>query len=406
MSLLESVKVALNGLFANKMRSVLTMLGVIIGVAAVISMLAISSGARDAVMKEIEAMGTNLIIIRSGQARKGSVMGGFGSKQSLVYDDAVAIAEECPSVSKVAPEITFNLQVKYKNTNTKTTIVGTSSDYMDVRNFTVRDGDFFSRSDEKARRRVAVLGSKVVENLFGETRAVGKYISIKGIRFEVVGILEEKGSSGGPFGDQDDQILIPVTTAMKRVFGVDYLTIISIQTDSQEMMDNATVELTALLRKRHNISGDKDDDFILRTQKDLINMADNVAGIFTILLAGVAGVSLVVGGIGIMNIMLVSVTERTREIGLRIAIGARRKDIRTQFLVEALVLSLFGGLIGIMIGMTGSSAVLLFTEWNASVSAASVLISFGFAAFVGIFFGYYPARKASLLNPIEALRYE
>jgi len=408
MNLRESISVAFEGLAANKMRAALTMLGVIIGVAAVIAMLAIGQGARERMMAQIQQMGTNLLMVFSGQTRRGAVMGGFGSMESLTLDDAEAIAEKCPSVAKVAPETRNGAQVKYKNRNTSTNITGVTADYPDVRNYRVRNGRFFTERDVRSSRKVAVIGPTTAANLFGEVSPVGKTITIKGIRFEVVGVTAVKGATGG-FMDPDDQVFIPISTAMRRVFGLQYVRMIGAQAKSLELMDRANNEITDLLRKRHHIAEGADDDFVIRNQAEIIEMAGETARIFTILLAGIASVSLLVGGIGIMNIMLVSVTERTREIGIRMAVGARRRDIQWQFLVEALVMSLTGGLIGVLVGVAGSWIIGKIggnSGWNTSVSAGSVILSFCFAAVVGVFFGFYPARTASSLDPIEALRYE
>lgn len=404
MNLRESIEVAIEGLAANKMRAALTMLGVIIGVGAVIAMLAIANGAKEETMQRIQQMGTNVLIVMSGQSRRGAVMGGFGSVQSLTLDDAEAIAAKCPSIITAVPEVRQNEQVKYKNQNTNTTIFGTSPDYPSVRNYSVQSGRFFTKQEVRGSRKVAVIGPTTAQNLFGSVSPVGKSINIKGSRFKVVGLMTPKGATGG-FGDPDDQVFIPVTTAMRRVFGVQYIRAISVQSKTMGLMDQATSEVTNLLRKRHKITGDT-DDFIIRNQAEFMEMAAETSRVFTLLLAGIASVSLLVGGIGIMNIMLVSVTERTREIGIRKALGARRKDILLQFLIESLVLSLLGGTVGIFFGLAGSTIVGKLTGWSISVSPQSMLLSFTFAALVGIFFGLYPARQASNLNPIDALRYE
>jgi putative ABC transport system permease protein len=403
MNLWDSISVAMEGLIANKLRSVLTMLGVIIGVSAVITMLALAQGAREQMMGQIQQMGTNALMVMPGQTQRGGVRGGLGSVQTLTLEDAQAIATKCPSVEKVAPEVISSAQAKYRHLNTNTSIEGTTPDYLSVRNFSVAEGKFFSLADVRAMRKVAVIGATTAHNLFGSASPLGKAILIKGIRFTIIGLQTVKGSSG--MGDQDDQIIIPVTTAMHRVFGLKFVRMISVEAQSMSMTDAATTEITALLHKRHHLAEGADDDFVIRSQAQIMQMANQAAAIFTILLGGIASVSLLVGGIGIMNIMLVSVTERTREIGIRKALGARRRDIQWQFLVEAMVLSLFGGTIGIMFGMLGSWG-LTVSGMNASVSVMSIVLSFGFSAFVGIFFGFYPAWKASVLDPIDALRYE
>jgi ABC-type antimicrobial peptide transport system permease subunit len=405
MSLMESIAVAFESLAANKMRTLLTMLGVIIGVSAVITMLALAKGASEKMMSNIQQMGTNVLIIRSGQSRTGAVMGGFGSSQTLTLKDVDAISKSCESIEKTAPEVSSNAQVKYKNQNTSTSILGTTPDYLGIRNYKVQDGRFFSDSDVKSSRKVAVLGPTVVTNLFGEVTPIGKMVTIKGIPFQVIGITAVKGTAGS-FGDPDDQIFIPVTTAMRRVFGLQYVRSISAQATKMELMNQAVIEIGDVLRKSHRLAPDAEDDFDIRNQADIMAMADQAASIFTMLLGGIASVSLLVGGIGIMNIMLVSVTERTREIGIRMALGARRRDIQFQFLVESLVLSLLGGTVGTLLGMLAAFIISKISGWSTTVSPASVTLAFGFSAFVGIFFGSFPARKASKLDPIEALRWE
>lgn len=405
MNLWDSVSVALEGLAANKMRSFLTMLGVIIGVSAVITMLALAGGARQQMMSRIQDMGTNVMFIFAGQSRRGAVMGGAGSSQSLTLEDAEAIKDKCPSVMDVSPEVGASAQVKYRNTNTNTSITGAVPAFQSVRNYTIQEGKFFSEKDVKSLRKVAVIGPTTAKNLFGEASPVGKYIKINSIRFKVIGVTKVKGSAGG-FGDPDDQLIIPITTAMRRVFGIDNIRSVSVQAQSMALMDQATKEVTELLRKRHRIREGDEDDFVIRSQAEVMQFANQASGIMTMLLAGIASVSLLVGGIGIMNIMLVSVTERTREIGIRMALGARGRDIQRQFLVEAMVISLVGGSIGVAFGMMGSWLISSISQWEAPVSLPSVILAFGFAAFVGIFFGFYPATKAARLNPIDALRFE
>ncbi len=411
MNLWESVQVALEGLAANKLRSALTMLGVIIGVFAVIAMLAIAEGARVQMMSNIQSMGTDVVMVFSGGGGRGGgpARGGFGSSQSLTLDDAYAIADECPSVLKVAPEAGSNAQVKYRNVNTNTQVLGTTADYPSVRNYKVASGKFFSTSDVRSSSRVAVIGFDTATELFAQLTPVGKDIRINGSRFRVIGVLAQKGSQGG-FGNPDDQILIPVTTSMNRLFGLENVRMISARATSSDTLPQAQEEITQLLRKRHRLATDAEDDFRIMTQTEFMSFANQAANIFSFLLGGVAALSLLVGGIGIMNIMLVSVTERTREIGIRMALGARRRDILLQFLVESVVLSLAGGGIGVLLG-------LLLVAWAGSfaaetlgstpvVSMTSIVLSFTFSAFVGIFFGIYPAQKAARLDPIDALRYE
>ena len=404
MNLWESVLVSLEGLTANKMRSALTMLGVIIGVSAVIMMLAIGQGTRERMMAQIQQMGTNVLMIMSGQSRQGPVMGGMGSVQRLTLDDAEVIAKQCPSVEKTAPEVRRNAQVKYGNQNTNTTILGATPDYLSVRNFRIAEGKFLSQTDLRSLSKVAVIGPTTATNLFGKTPPVGKAIYIRGIRFEVIGLTVTKGAGG--FGDPDDQIFIPITTAMRRVFGLRYVQSISAQARTMQLTDQANAEMEALLRKRHRLDKGTDSDFVIRNQAEIMQMASETATTFTLLLAGIAGVSLLVGGIGIMNIMLVSVTERTGEIGIRMAVGAKVRDIRLQFIIEAMTLSLIGGIAGIILGAICSTIISKIAGWPTVVSPLSVVLAFGFAGLIGIFFGFYPAYKASLLNPIDALRYE
>lgn len=404
MNLSESIRVALEGLAANKVRSALTMLGIVIGVGAVIAMIAIGQGAQRQTMKFIESMGANTLSIFSGQSRSGMVRGGMGSAQTLTYDDAIAIGKECSAVIAVAPEASSQAQVKYKNMNTSTQVMGTSPDYPSVRNYKIAKGKFFVERDVSSMRRVAVVGPTTAENLFGLTSPLNKVIRVNGINFKIIGVTASKGSTG--FMDQDDVIFVPVTTAMKRLTGEDALRSISVQGRDRDSMDEASSQIETLLRKRHKIGPMSKSDFMIRNQAEFQETAEQTSQTFTMLLAGIAAVSLLVGGIGIMNIMLVSVTERTREIGIRKAVGARRRDILLQFLIESVVLSLVGGIIGIVFGI-GSAVVISHTGgWPVSISIASVIMAFVFAAAVGIFFGIYPARKASCLRPIDALRYE
>ncbi|MCE5315674.1 MAG: ABC transporter permease [Armatimonadota bacterium] len=405
MSLWESITVALEGLAANKMRAALTMLGVIIGVSAVITMLALASGAQNQAMEHIQQMGTNVLTVFTGRNTKGKAAGSFGSNEFLTLDDVEAIAKDCPSVKSVAPEAQTTSQVKYKNENTNTTILGTSPEYLGIRNYQVEEGRIFTAGESKSYKKVAVIGPTTAETLFGTSSPIGQNVRIAGTQFKIIGIFKSKGSAGS-FSDPDDRLVIPITTCMRRLMGTQYIRAIDVQANSQEVMDQASSELDALIRKRHKIAADDEESFRVRNQTDMIEMAESMGEVFSLLLGGIASVSLLVGGIGIMNIMLVSVTERTREIGIRKALGARGRDIQMQFLVEALVLSLLGGTVGVLVGILGSMLVGKLTSMNATVSMVSVVLSFGFSAFVGIFFGYYPARQASRLNPIEALRYE
>lgn len=400
----ESFSIALEGLAANKMRALLTMLGIIIGVSAVITMLALAGGASGRMMQQIKQMGTNVLVVNSGQSKSGAVRGGFGSMDTLTLEDSEALLAKCSAILKTAPEVRSNAQVKFRNKNTSTTIFGTTPSYPSVRNYHVSKGTFFREHDVSAMRKVAVLGPTTAKTLFGKLSPIGKKISIKGIDFDVIGLLATKGSSG--FGDQDDQVMVPVTTAMRKLFGLQYIRSINVQATAMDQMDRATSQITRVLRKRHRLAEGTDDDFVVRNQAEIMEMANEMSKVFALLLGGIASVSLLVGGIGVMNIMLVSVTERTREIGIRKALGARRRDIQWQFLVEALVLSMTGGVIGILVGIGGSWGISKVSGLDAAVSIGSILLSFGFSALVGIFFGFYPARSASRLDPIESLRYE
>ena len=404
MNLSECIKVAFEGLSANKVRSGLTMLGVVIGVGAVIAMIAIGQGAKQQTMTAIQAMGTNVLSIRPGQSRSGSVRGGEGSQVNLTYDDAVAVEKECPLIIAVAPELRMSAQVKYKNMNTNTTILGTTEDYPSIRNLQIEQGNFFRDSDVHSMRRVGVIAPTAATNLFGQSSPLNKMVRINGINFKIIGISRAKGSGG--WHDPDDQIFVPLITAQKRVFGVDYLRSISAQAKSMDKMTEASSEIEALMRKRHKIGPASESDFRISNQAEFMETAAQTSETFTMLLAGIAAVSLLVGGIGIMNIMLVSVTERTREIGIRKAVGAKSRDILLQFLIESVVLSAFGGIIGILFGVGAAKILAQTAGWQVAVSAPAVILAFGFSAAVGIFFGIYPARKASALRPIDALRYE
>ena len=404
MNLSESVRVALEGLAANKIRSALTMLGIVIGVGSVIAMIAIGQGAREQTMSFIQSMGTNVLSVQSGQSRTGAVRGGMGSAQTLTLDDAFAIDQSCPLVVRVAPESRSNAKTKYKNMNTSTTILGTTPDYPAIRNVQVEKGRWFQDGDVKSMRRVGVIGPTAAENLFGSNSPVNKMVRINGINCKIIGVTKAKGSGG--FGDPDDQIFMPITTMMRRVFGIDYIRSISCQAKSMDQMEAATQQISDLLRKRHKLGPASQDDFMVRNQAEFMETADQTSRTFTMLLAGIAAVSLLVGGIGIMNIMLVSVTERTREIGIRKAVGARSRDILMQFLIESVVLSLVGGIVGIIFGVASAQILAQTAGWNIAISVPTIILAFGFAAGIGVFFGIYPARKASALRPIDALRYE
>ena len=404
----STFKISLRSLYINKMRSILTSLGIIIGVSAVIIMLSIGEGAKERINKEIASMGSNLLMVLSGSTTSSGVRMGSGTQPTLTIKDSEAMLKRCPSVLEVAPTVGQVQQLVYSNQNWSTTVNGITPGYMPIRMWEIESGRGISEDDLKNTTKVAVLGSTVTTNLFGDMDPINKTIRIGGMPFKVIGILKSKGQNG--MGqDQDDTVLIPITTAQKKLFGTDFpgmVKHISVQAKDEESLESAQEEITELLRERHNLGKNKDDDFTIRNFTQMLETAKQASNTMALLLGSIASVSLLVGGIGIMNIMLVSVTERTKEIGIRMAIGATAMDIRIQFLVEALLLSLIGGFIGVVIGIAGSKIVALCSEMTVIISPVPVLISFGFAGLVGMVFGYYPAYKASLLNPIEALRYE
>ncbi|MBS4015829.1 MAG: ABC transporter permease, partial [Candidatus Latescibacteria bacterium] len=400
----EAVGMAVSSIFANKLRSFLTMLGIIVGVGAVIAMIAIGQGASAQITQRIGQMGANLLMVQPGAFQRGPMRTATGAITTLTYDDALAIARQTKYVQKVDAMFSRNAQVVYGNKNTNTSIQGVTENYPVVRNFPLEQGLFITEDDDRYMRRVAVLGKTVVKNLFGEENPIGQYIKIQRVIFQVVGVMSTKGSSG--WRDEDDVVFIPLKTAQKRLFGVDYVSTINVMATSQNEMDKASEEITALLRERHRIRAGQEDDFNIRSQAEILATLQETSRTFTILLASIAIVSLLVGGIGIMNIMFVSVTERTREIGIRKAIGAQKRDILGQFLIESVIVSLSGGLIGIVLGIVASKLTSQFAGWATMVTPGAVLLSFFFAFAVGFFFGFYPARKAALLNPIDALRYE
>jgi putative ABC transport system permease protein len=396
---------AFRALQRNKMRSFLTMLGIIIGVAAVIAMLAIGQGAEYSVQQTINALGTNVLIVYPGSQQQAGVRSGAGTMTTLTEDDAAAIQRECPAVAFVSPGSRAGGQVIAGNLNWGTSVEGTGSDYLEIRKWPIEYGEFYSDQDVKASAKVCVLGKTVADALFPETSPVGQTVRIRNVPCKVVGVLSKKGQNA--MGqDQDDIILAPYTTVIRRLTHWAFLRQILVSATSPSNISVAQQQITEVLRMRHKIAPYDADDFTIRNQTDLAATATATSEILTVLLASIASVSLLVGGIGIMNIMLVSVTERTREIGIRMSVGARGRDILTQFLIEALVLSLLGGITGILLGVGGSSAISSFAKWPTIITAFSIILSFGFSIAIGIFFGFYPARKAALLNPIEALRYE
>lgn len=406
MHILKTVRVSLRALGRNKMRSFLTALGIIIGVGAVIAMVSIGQGAKSAVQDRFEAMGTNLLFVRPGSRSVGGVHGGGGTYNTLTPGDAQAVQELADSVQYVSPSVSTRAQVVYGNKNWNTSIQGVGASYTKIRNWEVKEGTFFDEDMVKSGQKVCVLGSEVSENLFEGANAIGQIIRIKKIPFRVIGVLETKGEAGGWFS-RDDMIAIPYTTAQRRLIGrSDRIQSIDISAISMKRNAEAVNQIEDILRIRHKIAPGAEDDFNVRNMSDIAESAEESTKILTILLGGIASVSLLVGGIGIMNIMLVSVTERIREIGIRMSVGAREKDILLQFLTEAIVLSVLGGLIGIGVGIISSRLISHFAGWDTLVSVGSILLAFLFSGSVGIFFGFYPARKASKLDPIEALRYE
>jgi len=395
-----TVRIAVRALRVHKLRSLLTMLGIIIGVGAVVAMVSVGQGATAQVTQRIASLGSNVLQVFPGSSSAGGVRGGAGSVTSLTLEDARAIAAACPDVAAVAPIVSRNAQVVYGNQNWFTSVTGTSTEYLQVRSWDIADGNMFTDDDVDAGTKVCVLGQTVVDNLFPEEEPVGAILRIGNVPFTVTGVLTVKGS------DQDDIILIPVVTAMRRLTGRTSINRIMVSAVSQKRSAAAQEEVTQLLRARHNIRSSADDDFSVRNMADIASAVASSSRVLTLLLASIASVSLLVGGIGIMNIMLVSVTERTREIGIRMAVGAKGRDVLLQFLVEAVVTSLLGGVMGILFGIGASQLIGWLAKWNTPMVPGAILLAFIFSAVVGIFFGYYPARRAANLDPIEALRYE
>jgi len=400
----ESVIIALDGLRANKLRAMLTMLGIIIGVGAVIAMVSIGMGVQDKVQTSIAGLGSNLLVVTPGAAKTGGSRQAAGSSITLNEKDAVAIAQEVSNVNLVAPAVSKQYQVVFGNQNWTTSVQGTTPDIMGVRSYNLEDGVFFTTQDVETRARVAVLGKTVADSLFNGGSPVGQTIRINNAPFQVVGVLEAKGESAG--GNQDDTVIIPLKTAQERLMGINYVQNINIQATGTDVINQAQEDVTALLRTRHKLTGTTPDDFTVRNMVAIMATADETTSMITALLGVVAGLSLLVGGIGIMNIMLVSVTERTREIGIRKALGARYNNILMQFLIEAVVISVAGGLLGIALGIGTSYAVSSLAGWKTIISSVAIVAAFGFSVMIGLFFGIYPARKAALLDPIDALRYE
>jgi putative ABC transport system permease protein len=404
----STIKISFRALRVNKMRSALTMLGIVIGVGAVIAMLAVGRGASQKIADQIASIGSNLLMILPGSTSPGGVRMGMGTQPTLTMGDTEAILRECPAVADVAPEHGGVAQVVYGNQNWSTGVRGTTPNMLNVREWRLISGRLFTEQEVKSGAKVCLLGHTVVDNLFGDIDPIGQVVRIKKVPFIVIGVLEPKGQSlTGQ--DQDDTILLPITAAQKQLFGVQFpgmVRLIHVKAKSTEDLPAAERQISELLRQRHRIGPKQENDFTVRNLTQLMQTREQSLKVMALLLGAIASVSLIVGGIGIMNIMLVSVTERTREIGIRMAVGARTWDIRLQFIIEALTLSLIGGVIGIIIGIGGSRILSAFAEWPTIISPFYVMLAFFFSGLVGIFFGFYPAYRASLLDPIDALRYE
>jgi putative ABC transport system permease protein len=405
MRILVTIKTALRALRRNKLRSVLTALGIIIGVGAVIAMVSIVNGAKAQIAAQIASLGQNVILIFSGSITRTGVHSGHGGAGTLTVEDAEAIRREVFGVNAVSPEVRSAAQVAAGNQNWLPQILGEGTEYLDIRQWPLVEGASFTELDVRGANKVAIIGQTTAQQLFGDDSPIGQVVRIKNVPFTIVGLLTPKGLSVMG-SDQDDVLVVPYTSAMKRILGVTTLRSILVQAADPKLLPTVQQQLAELLRQRHRIQPGRDDDFTVRSQQEIAEMADQQAETMKILLGGIAGVSLIVGGIGIMNIMLVSVTERTREIGIRMAVGAHARDILLQFLTEAITLSSIGGILGIGAGIGASRALSAVVGWPPQISIGSIVISFLFSAAVGIFFGFYPARKASKLDPIDALRYE
>ncbi|HIF03181.1 MAG TPA: FtsX-like permease family protein [Nitrospinaceae bacterium] len=402
MLILDLFKMALRSLIANTMRTFLTALGMIIGVASVISMISIGEGARQQTLSTIEKFGTNIITIKPGRKKNRHVSS--DTVKTLMLSDAEAIEKNIPLITGVAAQVYRSAQLKYGSKNTNTTVRGTGEQYLKLSNFTIERGRYFSKEEVRSIRKVAVIGSTVLKNLFGDRNAIGKEIKVSGNNYLIIGSTKPKGALS--WFDPDDQIFIPVTTAQKRLFGLHHIQSIDVQAKKMEELESIKEDIDLLLRVRHGIHEGEDSDFHVQNSSQWLNSWGDAAKTFTYLLGGIAGISLLVGGIGIMNIMLVSITERTKEIGIRMAIGAKKREIMEQFLIESVLISFIGGGLGILLGVIISQTVSKIGGWDTIVSTQSIILAFGFSVGIGIFFGFYPARKAANLNPIDALRYE
>lgn len=400
------LKIAISALLRNKVRAVLTMLGVIIGVASVIAMLAIGQGSKKSIQDQVSSMGTNMVFVMPGSQQRGGIQLGNTNTQSLTLKNLDAIRAGCSVLSKISPEVRGSGQAVYGNQNTPTSIYGTNLEYLDIKKLAVASGRMFTEAEIKSVAKVCVLGKTVVKNLFGENAdPVGYMIRFKNIPFLVIGVLTSKGQN--TFGqDQDDLIIAPYTTIQKRVLAITYINGIYCSTIDENQSTQAASEIEQILRKEHNLKEKQENDFQVRSQEELVSTFSSISNILTILLGAIAGISLLVGGIGIMNIMYVSVTERTREIGLRMSLGGRGRDILMQFLTESLLISVIGGIIGILLGIGASQLIKSLLSWPVVVMPTSVIVSFLVCTIIGIFFGWYPAKKAANLDPIDALRYE
>lgn len=412
MSIANLFKIALRAIAANKLRSFLTMLGIIIGVASVITMLAIGQGSKKSIQKQISEMGSNMIMIMPGQDMRGGVRRDADEMETLKLVDYEVLADQCQYISAISPVVNSSGQFINGNNNTPSTIYGVNRDYLEIRQLSVEDGEMFTDEDIKASAKVCVVGKTVADNLFPDgSDPVGKVIRFNTIPFRIVGVLKSKGYNSMGM-DQDDLVLAPYSAVMKRILAVTYLQSINCSALTEGLTDKATEEITNILRSQHKLkdatdeSDGDEDDFNIRSQEELASMMNSTTDLMTILLACIAGISLVVGGIGIMNIMYVSVTERTREIGLRMSVGARGVDILSQFLIESILLSVTGGVIGVLIGIGATYGVNIFAKWPVFIQPWSVLLSFFVCTATGVFFGWYPAKKAAMLDPIEAIRYE
>jgi putative ABC transport system permease protein len=405
MILFATLRIAVRALRRNTLRTLLTMLGIIIGVGAVIAMVSIGNGAKSQIESQIASLGQNVVQVMSGNFNRGGVRMGWGSAGTLTREDYEAIRKEVIGINGISPEVSTGTQIAAGNQNSFVSVKGVGADYIEVRSWPLVTGDNFTEQDVRQASKLALIGQTTAQNLFGEGDPVGQIIRIKNAPFTIIGMLQRKGSL--PWGgDQDDVVLVPYTSAMKRLTGQTTFRFFYIQAASADLIPDVQNQLTELLRQRHHITDGRDDDFMVQTQQEISDRVTATSRIMTVLLGSIASVSLIVGGIGIMNIMLVSVTERTREIGIRLAVGARGRDILLQFLIEAVTLSAVGGLVGILLGIGSSRFISSKMSWPTLTSAESILVAFIFSAAVGIFFGFYPARKASQLDPIEALRYE